>query len=142
MKRLTGLIPPVVTIFDKEGHGNWEAMKAHADYMIRGGVDGLAYLGTSGEFSVMTQEAKKELIRNMVPYVKDRVQAVVGIGDTCLENSGTGRGGRAGRGRGFVGCDAIFQCLWRGKCGGLFWIFGRTCTFAAADLQFSCIDRI
>ena len=87
MKRLTGLIPPVVTIFDKEGHGNWEAMKAHADYMIRGGVDGLAYLGTSGEFSVMTQEAKKELIRNMVPYVKDRVQAVVGIGDTCLENT-------------------------------------------------------
>ena len=87
MKRLTGLIPPAVTIFDQEGRIDWKAMKTHADYMIRGGVDGLSYLGTSGEFSVMTQAVKKELIQNMVPYVKDRTQVVVGIGDTCLENT-------------------------------------------------------
>lgn len=87
MKKLAGLIPPAVTIFDENGCADYDAMKKHADYMIAGCVDGIAYLGTSGEFSVMTQEQKKELIRTMIPYIKGRVQAVAGIGDTCLANS-------------------------------------------------------
>lgn len=87
MKRLSGFIPPAVTIFGQDGRVDYEAMKRHADFMIQGGVDGIAYLGTSGEFSVMTQEEKRELIRTMVPYIRGRVQAVVGIGDTCLANT-------------------------------------------------------
>ncbi|MGI5948519.1 MAG: dihydrodipicolinate synthase family protein [Lachnospiraceae bacterium] len=87
MKKLAGLIPPAITIFNEDGCVDYDAMKKHTDYMIEGGVDGIAYLGTSGEFSVMTQKQKKELIRIMVPYIKGRVQAVVGIGDTCLANT-------------------------------------------------------
>lgn len=87
MKKLSGLIPPAVTIFDEKGLVDYDAMKKHADYMIEKGVDGISYLGTSGEFSVMTQEQKKELIRTMVPYISERVQAVAGIGDTCLDNT-------------------------------------------------------
>lgn len=87
MKKLAGLIPPAITIFNEDRCVDYDAMKNHADYMIEGGVDGIAYLGTSGEFSVMTQKQKKELIRIMVPYIKGRVQAVVGIGDTCLANT-------------------------------------------------------
>ena len=87
MKKLSGLIPPAITIFDENGLVDYEAMKKHADYMIERGVDGISYLGTSGEFSVMTQEQKKELIRIMIPYIRERVQAVAGIGDTCLANT-------------------------------------------------------
>ncbi len=87
MKRLTGLIPPAVTIFQEDGTIDMESMKRHADYMIEGGVDGIAYLGTSGEFSVMPQAMKIRLIREMTPYIKDRICPVIGIGDTCLENS-------------------------------------------------------
>ena len=87
MKKLKGLIPPAITVFDERGMVDYESMKKHADFMIEGGVDGIAYLGTSGEFAVMTQEQKKELIRIMVPYIRERVQAVVGIGDTCLTNT-------------------------------------------------------
>lgn len=85
--KLFGENPPVVTIFKENGEVNYEAMFHHADYMIEHGVHGLAYLGTSGEFCVMTQKQKLELICNMVPYVKGRVQVLVGIGDTCLENT-------------------------------------------------------
>lgn len=87
MKKLTGLVPPVMTFFDRDGAVNYTSMKKHADFLIQGGVDGLAYLGTTGEFSVMTQAQKLELIRTMVPYIKGRAIAVVGIGDTCLTNT-------------------------------------------------------
>lgn len=87
MKRLQGLNPPVITIFDAKGEVDYPAMRRHADYMIENGVDGLAYLGTSGEFGVMTQAQKLELIREMAPYCKGRAQVFVGVGDTCLTNT-------------------------------------------------------
>lgn len=87
MKKLQGLNPPVITIFDQNGQVDVAAMRRHADFMIDGGVDGLAYLGTSGEFGLMTQAQKLALIRELVPYVRGRVQVLVGIGDTCLENT-------------------------------------------------------
>lgn len=87
MNRFQGAFPPVITIFDQSGNINIEAMKQHADFLIREGVAGLTYLGTSGEFSVMTQAQKLLLIREMVPYVKDRAKVFVGVGDTCLQNT-------------------------------------------------------
>lgn len=85
--KFVGGNPPVITIFKENGEVNYEAMFRHADYMIEHGAHGLTYLGTSGEFCVMTQRQKIELICNIVPYVKGRVQVLIGIGDTCLENT-------------------------------------------------------
>ena len=56
MKRLCGVNPPVITIFDEHHKVDIEASKRQADFLISKGVDGLAYLGTSGEFSIMTVE--------------------------------------------------------------------------------------
>lgn len=50
-------------------------------------MDGLAYLGTSGEFSIMTVEEKKAFIKEMIDYVNGRVNVIVGVGDTCLDNT-------------------------------------------------------
>ena len=54
MKKLCGVNPPVITIFDENYKIDLEASKKQADFLIEKGVDGLAYLGTSGEFSIMT----------------------------------------------------------------------------------------
>ena len=62
MKRLCGVNPPVITIFDEHHKVDIEASKRQADFLISKGVDGLAYLGTSGEFSIMTVEEKKNFI--------------------------------------------------------------------------------
>ena len=59
---------------------------AGADFLISKGVDGLAYLGTSGEFSIMTLKRKKNFINEMIKYVNGRVNVIVGVGDTCLES--------------------------------------------------------
>ena len=58
MKKISGVNPPVITIFDQNGRIDFEACRKHADFLIGKGVDGLAYLGTSGEFSLMTVEEK------------------------------------------------------------------------------------
>ena len=65
MKRLCGVNPPVITIFDENYKVDIEASKRQADFLIEKGVDGLAYLGTSGEFSTMTVQEKKDFIREM-----------------------------------------------------------------------------
>ena len=44
MKRLCGVNPPVITIFDEHHKVDIEASKRQADFLISKGVDGLAYL--------------------------------------------------------------------------------------------------
>ncbi len=87
MKKLCGVNPPVITIFDDKCKIDIEASKRQADFLISQGVDGLAYLGTSGEFSIMTVEEKKNFIKAMIDHVDGRVNVIVGVGDTCLENT-------------------------------------------------------
>ncbi len=87
MKTLYGVCPPVITIFGKNGNIDYEANKKHADFLIEKGVDGLAYLGTSGEFSIMTLDEKKEFMREMSAYVGGRVQVIVGVGSTSLKET-------------------------------------------------------
>ncbi len=87
MKKLSGVNPPVITIFDRQGRIDLEANKRQADFLIAKGVDGLAYLGTSGEFSVITVEEKKRFLSEMIAYVNGRVNVIAGVGDTCLANT-------------------------------------------------------
>lgn len=84
MKQIKGVCPPVITIFDDNGRIDYEANKKHADFLIGAGVDGLAYLGTSGEFSILTVEEKKEFLKEMIRYVDKRVHVIAGIGSTSL----------------------------------------------------------
>ena len=79
MKRLCGVNPPVITIFDEHHKVDIESSKRQADFLISKGVDGLAYLGTSGEFSIMTVEEKKNFINEMIKYVNGRVNVIVGV---------------------------------------------------------------
>ena len=87
MKKLYGVCPPVITIFGENGNVDYAANKKHADFLIEKGVDGLAYLGTSGEFSIMTLNEKKEFIREMTAYVGGRVQVIAGVGSTSLKET-------------------------------------------------------
>lgn len=85
MMKLTGVYPPVVTLFNSQGQLDLEANKKMADFLIESGVDGITYLGTTGEFSSLTMEEKQILITEMVEHIAGRVKVLVGIGDTCLQ---------------------------------------------------------
>lgn len=87
MKQLRGVNPPVITMFDERNRIDLDACRRHADFLISAGVDGLVYLGTSGEFSVLTLEEKKAFMSAMIRHIDHRVNVIVGVGDTCLEHT-------------------------------------------------------
>lgn len=86
MKKLTGVMPPCVTLFDEAGKIDWQANERHMDFLIEKGVDGIAYLGTTGEFGALTMEEKREFLAHMTAYCHGRVNLVAGTSDTCLAN--------------------------------------------------------
>lgn len=81
------IITPVVTIFDKSGGIDIEGNKKVIDFLIEGGVDGILVLGSTGEFTNMTMEQRKELFSLYSDYNNGRVDLYAGTG--CLEVSNT-----------------------------------------------------
>lgn len=75
-------LTPVVTVFDEHGNLDVQGNKNVWEHLIKGGVDGLVIMGSTGEFFSMNDEQKKELIKLVVEYVNKRVK--VYIGTSCM----------------------------------------------------------
>jgi len=75
-----GVIPPVSTILDKDGHLNRAGMGNLIDFLINSGVNGLFFLGSGGEFASMSTELRKEVAEFAVQYVNGRVTVLIGTG--------------------------------------------------------------
>ena len=48
------IVTPVVTVFDENEKPDYEGNKKVIDFLIEGGVDGILVLGSSGEFTGLT----------------------------------------------------------------------------------------
>lgn len=81
------IITPVVTIFSQNGAIDIEGNKKVIDFLIEGGVDGILVLGSTGEFTNMTIEQRKELFRLYSDYNNGRVELYAGTG--CLDAADT-----------------------------------------------------
>lgn len=82
MKYKKGVIPPMLTPFDKEGEINREALKEFTNYLIDGGVHALFPAGTIGEFSSMTIEEQKKVIDIVIDETNGRVPVLPGAGSS------------------------------------------------------------
>ena len=71
-------LTPVVTAFDENGNLDIQGNKNVWDHLIKGGVDGLVIMGSTGEFFSMTTEQKKELIKLVVEHVNKRTKVYIG----------------------------------------------------------------
>nr|WP_308505749.1 dihydrodipicolinate synthase family protein [uncultured Agathobaculum sp.] len=78
MNKFAHVYPAMVTPMNEDGSFNFTAAKKHADWMISEGIDGLGILMAAGEYQSMSLEEHKAYVREMVPYVKDRVSVIVG----------------------------------------------------------------
>jgi len=81
------IITPSVTIFDENGAVDMEGNKKVIDFLIEGGVDGILALGSTGEFTNMSVDERKELFRIYSDYTKGRVELYAGTG--CLDIADT-----------------------------------------------------
>jgi len=73
----------IVTPFHKSGAVDFESFGRIIDHIIRGGVEFIVVLGTTGESSTMSKQEKKALVEYSVDKIKKRVPLVVGIGGNC-----------------------------------------------------------
>ncbi len=80
-------LTPVVTAFDANGNLDVQANKNLWDHLIKGGVDGLVIMGSTGEFFSMTTEQKKELIKLVVEHVNKRTKVYIGTSCMTVEDT-------------------------------------------------------
>ncbi len=80
------ILTPVVTAFDAQGNVDKEANRKIYEYLLKGGVDGLVVMGSTGEFFSMTTEQKKDLIDVAAEFV-DKTQVLIGTGGMLADET-------------------------------------------------------
>ena len=83
---LEGVLPAVVTPFDKKEEFNERAFRNLIDWLIEEqGITGIVPCGTTGEFSLMSQKERAKVIEVCVDQVNSRVPVIAGTGDTSTK---------------------------------------------------------
>ena len=83
VSRFAGIIPPLVTLFDRDGRIDEGANREHVDRLIAGGVHAVFALGSTGETMHLTAEERRAFASLIVRHVNARVPVLVG----CLNTS-------------------------------------------------------
>ena len=85
-RQLTGTITALVTPFHK-GQVSYGDLKRLIEHQIRGGIDGLVPVGTTGESPTVTHEEHIEIIRATVEAAKGRVPVIAGTGSNSTQEA-------------------------------------------------------
>ncbi len=75
-----GVIPAVLTVFDKNEEIDEKGMREVISYLIDKGVDGLYLTGSTGEGFTMSSEERKRVVEIVIDENKGRVPVVVHVG--------------------------------------------------------------
>src|SRR5215213_4061580 len=79
LPRLRGSLTALVTPF-KNGTLDEEAFRAHVNWQIENGTDGLVPVGTTGESPTLSHDEHKRVVEWCVDEAKGRVPVVAGAG--------------------------------------------------------------
>ena len=85
--KLTGLIPPMVTPLDAKRRLDKKGTRNMVRHLLKGGVDGIFLLGTTGEGPHLSYAIREELVKTVCGLVKGRVPVLVGITETDLDDA-------------------------------------------------------
>jgi len=75
-----GIIPAMVTPFDRQGKVSEDSLRKLIDYLMEGGVHGLFPVGSQGEFYALEKEEKKKIMEIVLDHVKGKVPVYAGTG--------------------------------------------------------------
>jgi len=75
-----GIIPAMVTPFDRQGKVSEVGLRKLVDYLVEGGVHGLFPVGSQGEFYALEKEEKKTIMEIVLDQVKGKVSVYAGTG--------------------------------------------------------------
>ena len=75
-----GIIPAMVTPFDRQGKVSEDSLRKLIDYLMEGRVHGLFPVGSQGEFYALEKEEKKKIMEIVLDQVKGKVRVYAGTG--------------------------------------------------------------
>lgn len=81
MKKIEGVILPILTPINSDETPNYKELRALVDYVIDGGVNAIFANGTTGEFARFTYEERCEILKTIVEHTAGRVPVVAGVSD-------------------------------------------------------------
>ncbi|MDH5449375.1 MAG: 4-hydroxy-tetrahydrodipicolinate synthase [Candidatus Bathyarchaeota archaeon] len=84
---LKGVIPALVTPFERNFEVDEESLRRLVDFVIEKGVTGVVPCGTTGEFVNMTVEERMKVIEVTIDEVNGRVPVIAGTGDARTTNA-------------------------------------------------------
>jgi 4-hydroxy-tetrahydrodipicolinate synthase len=79
-KKLTGTGVAIITPFRKDGSVDFKSLDKLLEHLIKGGVDYIVALGTTGESVTLSKDEKKAVVNSVIESVGGRVPIVVGVG--------------------------------------------------------------
>ena len=79
LRPLTGTITALVTPF-RNGKVAYDDLRKLVEFQIRGGIDGLVPVGTTGESPTLSHEEHIEVVRAVIAAVRGRVPVIAGTG--------------------------------------------------------------
>ena len=82
IKKLHGIIPPIISPVDAFENIDVEGCKQLLDYCIEGGLHGIFTAGTNGEAMALTQAERNRIIKITLTHVNGRVPVIAGVMDT------------------------------------------------------------
>jgi 4-hydroxy-tetrahydrodipicolinate synthase len=75
-----GVGTALITPFDEEGKVDFNSLRQLVDFQLKGGVDALIVLGTTGESPVIQTEEKEQIISQVISWVNHKIPVIVGTG--------------------------------------------------------------
>ncbi len=79
-KKFSGTGVAIVTPFRKDGSIDFKSLGKLLEHVIKGGVDYIVPLGTTGESVTLTKDEKKAIVNFVTDTVSSRIPVMVGIG--------------------------------------------------------------
>jgi len=79
-KKFSGTGVAIVTPFRNDGSIDFKSLGKLLEHIIKGGVDYIVPLGTTGESVTLTKDEKKAVVNFVTDTVSSRIQVVIGIG--------------------------------------------------------------
>ena len=85
--RPKGIIPAMITPFDKNGAIDEEGLRELASWLVSQKVHGLVVCGTTGEFVNMAPEERKRAFELVIDEVGGKVPVIAGTGDASTQKA-------------------------------------------------------
>ncbi|MFK8397794.1 4-hydroxy-tetrahydrodipicolinate synthase [Pseudomonas sp. BGr12] len=81
--QMKGILPALVTPFDKSGAVDHDTLASIIEYQLKAGVSGFVPLGSTGEYYALTNPERRQILATVKEVVGDRGLLIAGANGSC-----------------------------------------------------------